>query len=140
MRRALLAELGARCVYGWLVRLVRDRELRGVLGSFLDEEAEQIDALRRVMIELGGAPPRTSRRRRALATLLALTVPVIGSRPALRICEEAEGTAARWYGHFREILMGDGRGDLAVVCERLATTKLRHARALEAWVRNRDPA
>jgi demethoxyubiquinone hydroxylase (CLK1/Coq7/Cat5 family) len=136
LHRALLAEIGARSIYGWLARFVRDRELRQVLARFQEEEVTQIDRLSRVLTALGERPTRRGLRRRFLAAALACTVPVIGSRPALRICEEAEGTAARWYAHFRELLDGRGRRELAQACNELATTKLRHALALQAWVRN----
>lgn len=136
MHRALLAEVGARSIYGWLARLVRDAELRQVLARFHEEEERQIAELRGVMGELGSRPPRRGLRRRMMAAVLAFSVPVVGSRPALRICEEAEGTAARWYAHFRDLLDAAGQRELAARCNRLATTKLRHAQALEAWVRN----
>jgi rubrerythrin len=136
MHRAYLSEIGARSIYGWLARLVRDSALRQLLARFQEEEARQLDRLERVMATLGRRPRRRGLRRRVMAALLASTVPVVGSRPALRICEEAEGTAARWYAHFRELLDRAGRADLAAECGRLATTKLRHAQALEAWVRH----
>ncbi len=136
MHRAFLAEIGARSMYGWLARLARDSELRQLLARFQEEELHQLDRLGVVMAALGERPRRRGLRRRLMAAALALTVPVVGSRPALRICEEAEGTAARWYAHFRELLDGCGRADLAAECDRLATTKLRHAQALEAWVRH----
>ena len=136
MHRALLAEFGAHAIYRRLGRRVRDAELRRVLEVFCEEERAQQGLLRGLMVELGARPPEGSLRRRLIACALALALPVVGPRPLLRLCEEAEGTAARWYGHFRDLLAERGRADLARTCDGLATTKLRHAGTLETWVRN----
>ena len=81
LQRALLAEIGARSIYGWLARFVRDRELRQVLARFQEEEMAQIEQLERVLAALGERPRRRGLRRRLLAAALAFTVPLVGSRP-----------------------------------------------------------
>jgi len=60
----------------------------------------------------------------------------VGIRPALRICLEAEGTAARRYAHFQEHLARLGERGAALACGELALTKRRHAQALSAWAEN----
>ena len=134
MRRALLAEFGARSIYRRLAKLVRDAELARLLANFALEEDEQIDRLRASMIELGAKPRSRSLRRTVLANLLAFTAPVIGQRLALRICEDAEERRARWYAHFNEYLLHHGELELAKQCAHMSLTKQRHAQALQAWV------
>jgi len=136
MERALRAEFGALAIYRRLLRIVRDEELSRVLDTFCEDERDQLVALRALMSELGVVPRKGSLRRRIAAIVLALSVPVVGSRPVLRLCEEAEGTAARWYAHFRDFFLERGMPDRALTCDRLATTKLRHAQTLQTWVRN----
>jgi len=136
MRRALLAELGALALYGWLARLSRSAELRDLMAAFEDEERAQVERLRQLMRELGEQPRATSRRRRLASLLLACSTPVFGARPVLRLCEEAEGTASRWYAHFAEHLVLSGAPLEAAACRALSDTKARHARALRAWVDN----
>jgi hypothetical protein len=136
MRRAHLAEIGARTLYGWLARLARDAELRRLMAGLEEEEALQVERLQALMRGLGAAPRRTSRRRRAVSTLLAWSTSVFGSRPVLRLCEEAEGTASRWYAHFAQHFLLSGAADAAATCHGLAQVKARHAQALRAWVDN----
>jgi rubrerythrin len=134
MRRALLAEFGARAIYRRLAKLVRDAELARLLADFALEEDAQIDRLRAAMQKLGAKPRTRSIRRTLLAHALALTAPVIGPRLALRICEDAEETRARWYAHFNEYLLQRGETELGKECAHMSLTKQRHAQALQAWV------
>ena len=136
MRLALLAEFGARAIYADLRRQTDDEQLDSVLGRLEDESGEQISELSAVMSALGGRPPERSRRRRALAGVLATSSRVIGRRMVLRVCAQAEDKAARWYAYFRVILVQSGRQDLAERCSLMSATKRRHAQALGAWVSN----
>ena len=136
MRRAHLAELGARALYGWLARLGRDAELRRLMEGLEDEEAQQVERLVVLMRALGERPRQTSRRRRVVSALLAFSTPLFGARPVLRLCEEAEGTASRWYAHFAEHFRLTGAADAAATCHSLSQIKAHHAQALRAWVDN----
>ena len=136
MKRALLAEFGARAIYRRLTRYVRDEALARVLASFAQEEDEVIASLREVMTQLGARPRRRSLRRLVLANTLALTTFVIGPRFALRICADAEETRSRWYAEFHEWLLRQGEEGPARACARLCLTKQRHAQALQAWVQH----
>lgn len=136
LRAALLAEFGARAIYRRLGRLASDPELRRVLAGFALEEDRQIELLRASLSALGVRPARASLRRTLLAEALAWTGPMVGMRPALRICLEAEDSAARSYAHFQEHLARLGERDVARSCGELALTKRRHAQALDAWVAN----
>jgi rubrerythrin len=134
MRDALLAEFGARAIYAALARRAVDEELQDLLGQFHQEECEQVDALRLVMTALGVRSKERSRRRSAMAWLIALSTRIGGMPLALRLCLESELTVERWYLEYANHLEGTGAHELAVRCESLATTKGRHARALAAWV------
>lgn len=134
MLRALRAELGARSLYGWLARLARDRELRRLMGGLEEEEEQQVDELCRLLTSLGLRPRRWSLRRRAASCLLAWSTPVFGTRPVLRLCQEAEGTASRWYACFAEHFVRTGAPEEARLCNSMALLKSRHAGALEAFV------
>lgn len=136
LRRALRAEFGARSLYGWLARLHRSPELRRLMGGLEDEEREQIARLRSLMTDLGERPRARSFRRRVASACLAFSTPVFGVRPVLRLCEEAEGTASRWYAHFGEHFARSGELEAARVCSTLALTKSMHVQALRAWVNN----
>jgi hypothetical protein len=113
---------------------VRDRELARLLADFALEEDAQIERLRATMQQLGAVPRTRSIRRTLLANALAWTAPVIGKRLALRVCENAEETRARWYAHFNEYLLHSGESELAKQCAHMSLTKQRHAQALQAWV------
>ena len=134
MRRALLAEFGARAIYGQLARVVHDDVLVDVLTRMREEEGLQIERLRALMIALGARPRRRSLRRRLLAAALAYTTPIFGRRFALRTCHEAENTASRWYAQYREYLARCGEQAHAQTCGELSLIKLRHAQALLAWL------
>ena len=136
MRRALLDEFGARAIYRRLTRLARDPELVRVLAGFAQEEERQIELLRASLTSLGERPARGSLRRALLAEALAWTGPIVGIRPVLRICLEAEDTSARRYAYFQERLELFGERGAALACGELALTKRRHAQALHAWVEN----
>ena len=134
MHRALLAEFGARALYRALPRVCRDASLRELLRQFAADEDEQIRVLRSVIADLGGRPPRKSTRRWVLANVLAGASLVIGVRPALRLCEEAEGTAGRWYVRFQHALAGRGETEAAQRLAGLGTVKQRHGRVRRTWV------
>lgn len=134
MIRALRAEFGARAMYRQLPRVCGDAALRDLLAQFAADEEEQVRELRAVIARLGGDPPRRSLRRWVLATVLAWGCAVIGVRPALRLCEEAEGTAARWYARFERALAALGEPAAAEALARLGVVKRRHERVLRTWV------
>lgn len=136
LRVALLAEFGARAIYHRLARMVRDPELARLLESFEVDEREQIDDLRALMTTLGLKPAAKSRRRRALAEVLAATSLVLGSRLALRVCVEAEEKRARWYAHIHEFLIRRGERRFDDQLQRMCTLKQVHAQALAAWLAN----
>lgn len=135
MRRALLAEFGARAIYGELAQRVNDAELREVLTRFHQDEIEQIDRLRALMTSLGGASKSRSRRRAALAWGLAVSSKIGGLSFALRLCHDSENTLTRWYWTYATYLIDAGLIDHARTCEALGLVKQRHARTLSTWVR-----
>lgn len=135
MRLALLAEFGARSLYGQLARRMRDPELAQVLARFHEDESRIIDALRRLLADLGAARvPLRSRRRDALSWCLALTSRGRASSLALRTCLDSESVIARWYAEYARYLAQCGAPDRARICAELSDTKVRHARILSAWV------
>lgn len=134
LHRALLAEFGARALYRALPRVCRDTALREFLQQFAADEEEQIRALRELIESLGGRAPTRSTRRWLLGLLLAAASAVVGVRPALRLCEEAEGTAARWYVRFQHALAARGEQRAAQVLAELGLVKERHGRVLRTWV------
>ena len=134
MRRTLLAEFGARAIYGQLAALTKDAELSQVLAQLQVEEVEQVRELRRVFDALGFRARKRSLRRWCLAAVLAMFGALFGVRFALRICCAAERTASRWYATFRTWLHEAGRNDLADACGRLGMNKHRHAEILSAWI------
>jgi rubrerythrin len=136
LSRAYAAELGARALYGWLARIVPDAELRRLMGGLEEEEQQQIARLTALMGALDAPVPRTVWRRRAVSLLLAACTPVFGTRPVLRLCEEAEGTASRWYAHFAEHCRRSGAAEAAAACQSLSRTKAHHAQTLRTWVDN----
>ena len=133
MRRALLAEFGARAIYAQLGRLCRDVELAAVLARMHDEELQQIESLRSVMLALGARPRRRSTRRWILAAVLAWTTPIIGTRFCLRTCRQAETTASRWYAQYGDYLSRCGEQAHARACSQMSLVKYRHAQMLQAW-------
>jgi demethoxyubiquinone hydroxylase (CLK1/Coq7/Cat5 family) len=134
MRRALLAEFGAQAIYRHLAPRVRRPELRSLLERLHAEEDAQIARVRAVMEALGERPATRSRRRRVLAWCLAAISPLTGRSLVLRICTEAETTAARWYAQFHEYLAAVGELELARACAELSSYKLRRAHALQPWL------
>lgn len=135
MRLALLAEFGARSLYGRLTRRVRDPELAQVLARFHEDETSTIETLRGLLGDLGAERiPTHSRRRAALAWCLACASRGRSSSLALRACLDSEVVIARWYGEYARYLAQAGCLAHARTCEELSGTKLRHARILEAWV------
>ncbi len=136
LETALLAEFGARAIYGDLARITNDAELERVLRRLVEEEGGQLAGLRGLMVELGLRPKRRSLRRRALAWLFSRTAYVAGVPFVLRTCVAAEGKAARWYGHFAELFVATGQRERAELCRDLSVTKQRHSQLLDTWARN----
>jgi len=134
LRRTLLAEFGARAIYGQLAALTRDDELTKVLRRLQAEEVEQVRELRAVFAALGLRARKRSFRRWCLAGSLATFAAVFGVRFALRICCDAERTASRWYATYRTWLFEAGQLELAETCGRLGLNKHRHAEILSTWV------
>lgn len=136
MRVALLAELGARAIYPLLARTLRDRELAVLLAEYGREEVQQVERLSELMAGLGARPAGRSRRREALAWLLAQSTRCGGRALTLRLCSESEQQLARWYRGHAAYLLRVGLLREARACEELALLKQRHARGLAAWVRD----
>lgn len=134
LRDALLAEFGARAIYGALSRRLSDPELSDLLAQFHQEECDQIEALRRVMTALGLRAKSRSFRRSAIARCIAFSARFGGRSLALRLCLESERTVERWYLEYANHFLATGDHEQASACRALATTKGRHARALAAWV------
>ena len=134
MRAALLSELGTRTFYRLMSRRARDAELAQVLAQFHDEQCDQIDRLRTVILELGGSAPARSFRRALMARLLYLATFCGASRIALRFCYESECAVMRWYRRHADFLAAVQLHGARRSSEALALTKERHARILEAWV------
>ena len=136
MKLALLSEIGARSIYDHLGRRAGNGELRRVLVHLNETGAERVARLRELMQGLGARPRRTSLRRRALARGLALGSRLIGIRPVLRICMNAEETVGRWYAEYALFLARLDDRERARVCEELSQAKRRNAQMLGAWVHN----
>jgi hypothetical protein len=135
MKQALLAEFGARAIYAQLARRVADSELADVLAGLHQDEVEQVERLRALMTSLGATPAAHSRRRAALAWMLALSSKFGGRSLALRSCHASETTLVRWYWTYANYLIAAGEIEHARTCEALGLLKQRHARTLSAWVR-----
>lgn len=134
MRLALLGEYGAEEAYRALARRAPEGELRDLLGRLVEEERAQAERLVVLMRTLGGKPPRGSLRRRLAARLLVGATFLTGPRLALRVCREAELTAARWYREYANHLARTGEFGAARECEDLRAVKERHARLLGPFV------
>jgi hypothetical protein len=59
---------------------------------------------------------------------------VFGTRPVQRLCEEAEGTASRWYACFAEHFVRSAAPEEARRCHAMALLRARHASAHQAFV------
>lgn len=132
--RMLLAEFGARAIYGRLGRAERDRELAGLLRAFEQEQSAQIASTQRVIELCGFAAPSDSLRRRLLAHGLASLRLLLGQRLILRICVDAERTRAVGYAQLAEHFARSAPLELTRLAQECATRSARHADALEAWV------
>lgn len=133
MHLALLSEFGARSIYVHLGRLVRDPELHNMLQRLNEDGAGNVTRLRRLMIDMGARPRRTSFRRRALARALAYLSVVTGPRPILRICQNAEEMVGRWYGEYALFLTRLGDPSRARELEILRRNKTLNAQQLGAF-------
>lgn len=131
---ALLAEFGARAIYGAIPRYTHDRALIDMLGKLRQEQDEIIANVQALMRDMGASPKRKSLRRTVLANLLALWAWPFSVRLPLRVSADAEETRARWYGHFQLYFHSLGETARAAACGNLQFVKLRHAQALQAWV------
>lgn len=131
---ALLAEFGARAIYGAIPRYTHDRALIDLLAKLRQEQDEILASVQALLRELGARPKRKSWRRVALANALALWAWPFSVRLPLRVCADAEETRARWYGHFQTYFLSVGDAQRAERCAELQLVKLRHAQALQAWV------
>lgn len=135
MRIALLAELGARSIYGQLSKRMRDAELRQVIAQFHEEESQIIATVQRLLLLCGARNvPARSLRRALLAWMLASSSRGRSDSLALRSCHDSELTVARWYSEYARYLGQIGARAEARTCEELAQAKIRHARILEAWM------
>lgn len=135
VRTSLLAEFGARAIYGFLARRAADEELAGVVARFAEDGDELVAGLSRLLRELGvhRVPTRSLRRTTQAWCVAALSRRRRGSL-ALRMCLDSEQRLGRSYASYAEYLGRFGRLDLARRCEALAATKQRHARILATWV------
>ncbi|MBL8859121.1 MAG: hypothetical protein JNL28_11480 [Planctomycetes bacterium] len=134
----MLAEFGARSIYGCLSKRMRDAELRQVIVEFHEEESQIIAKVQRLLALCGArSVPSRSRRRAFMSWVLALSSRGRADSLALRSCHDAELTVARWYSEYARYLGQVGARAEARTCEELAQTKIRHARILEAWMSRR---
>ena len=136
MHLALLSEVGARTIYERLASRAGREDLGSLLERIAQDSERILERLRELMIELGGDPPRTSLRRRLLASALARLAPVIGIHRVLRLCEQAEETVSRWYAQYAVFLDRIGDAQRSRICQQLAAEKRLHAQALSAWNSN----
>jgi rubrerythrin len=135
LRRALMAEIGARSIYAQLAARMRDAELRQVLAIFRDDEDVLVEGVRALILAAGAKrAPHASLTRTSMSWLLAVTSRGKSSSIALRLCHDSECTVARWYHDIALELARGGQTQSARACTEFAQTKHRHARALEAWV------
>lgn len=131
---ALLAELGARSIYGAIPRYTHDRALIDMLAKLRQEQDDVIARVQALLRDLGRRPKQKSWRRVVLANLLAAWAWPFSVRLPLRVSAEAEETRARWYGHFQQYFEALGQRARADTCGGLQLVKIRHAQALQAWV------
>jgi rubrerythrin len=135
LRRALMAEIGARSIYAQLAARVRDPELGRVLAAFHEDESALVESVRELSLRLGEKrAPRSSLTRASIGWVLAACSRGKSSSIALRLCHDSECTVARWYHDLALAFVRAGEVDHARACSELAQTKQRHARILEAWV------
>lgn len=134
LRRALLAEFGARAIYARLAKSVRDQELARLLQELCVEQHEQVRAAASLFEVVRRQPPRDSLRRRVLAHVLASLRPVLGQRVVLRICADAERTRSGDYARLSELFARTGALAPAQTARECCTRAARHADALDAWV------
>lgn len=133
---ALLSEIGARSVCHHLQARVKDPKLADLLQRVNEEGVHNVSEVQQLIRELGGQPRRTSFRRRALARALTWMVPIVGTRPVLRIVHNGADTLSRWYRLYANYLVQAGDAEHARMCERLSRRKHHHAQALDAWIRH----
>lgn len=134
LRRALLAEFGARAIYARLAKAVRDQELARLLHELCLEQQEQVRAAASLFEVVRRRPPGDSLRRRALAHMLASLRPVLGQRVVLRLCADAERTRSGDYARLADLFARSGALAQAQIARQCCTRSARHADALDAWV------
>lgn len=140
MQRALRAEFGAQSIYALLPALTRDRELARLLRELRAQQKEHIELLRGAIESLGGRAPQSRWRRSVAAWALFASTPVLGLRFALRLCEEAAATVARWHAEYAMYLARAGRLEEARACQTISRQRLRQHYALRAWTENIGPS
>lgn len=140
MQRALKSEFGAQSIYALLPALTRDRELARLLRELRAQQKEHIELLRGAIESLGGRAPQSRWRRSVAAWALFASTPVLGLRFALRLCEEAAATVARWHAEYAMYLALAGRLEEARACQTISRQRLRQHYALRAWTENIGPS
>jgi hypothetical protein len=117
MGLALRSELGARTLYRLLRRRTSDPELRSVLERMAADERDLVPRLAALIEGLGGRARRRSFRRWLASWAIALGTLPFGLRFALRLCQDAEGAVARWYGAYRDYFSKAGDAGRARQCD-----------------------
>jgi hypothetical protein len=135
VRRALMAEIGARSIYAPLEGRMRDPELSRVLASFRDDEDGLIDGVRALLVAVGAKRgPEESFTRAWIGWMLAVCSRGRNSALALRLSHDSECTMARRYHELSIRFARAGHVEHARACDGFAQVKQRHARVLEAWI------
>lgn len=134
LERALRSEFGAYSVYCLLPKLIRGRELKGLIGVLRDDTRAQIERTRALIEQLGGVAPKSRWTRSVAAWALFFATPILGVRFSLRLCREAEGTVSRWYGEHAVYLLRLGERQMAEEASLLAAEKWRHSVRLATFV------
>jgi len=136
MQRALRSEFGSQSIYALLPAITRDRELRRLLVELRGQQKQHVEILRGVIESLGGRTPRSRWRRSVAAWALFATVPILGLRFSLRLCEEAAATVARWHAEYALHLAEHGHTSQAIACQTISRQRLAQHWALRAWTEN----
>jgi hypothetical protein len=136
MDLALRSEIGARTLYPLLRRRVRDPQLKDVLGTMAKNERRMVERVGALIEGLGGRGRTWSFRRWLASWAIFCGTFVFGLRFALRLCQDAEASVARWYATHRAFFVEQGDAERAHECDALAQTKLRHAQWLQTWLQH----
>ena len=114
--------------------MIRGPELRSLICVLRDDTRAQIERTQNLIRGLGGNPPRSRWTRSVAAWAQFFATPILGVRFTLRMCREAEGTIARWYGEHAMFLLRLGEHELAKEASLLAADKWRHSVRLATFV------